>query len=365
MRGGGAEKVTLLLANELVARKWNVVLALSSVEGPFLEQLDSNIRILQLSSKRMSKNFFSIKRILERENPQIFYTSMNYVNIIGAIAHKLSRTRSLLVISEHNDFFEFIERTTFTYRLIFKYGVKFTYSFAHQIVCVSAGVESSLKKCFPTISRTTVIYNPIEQYEVSPISSNSSDNFNILSIGRLSKQKNYPLLIKAFRYLLDNFHINAVLTIVGEGEERSELERLIEINDLQKNVFLVGFQNPKQFLNEADVFVLSSEREGFGNVLVEALSAGLPVISTDCPSGPSEILEYGRYGMLVSRNDHKAIANAIYEVYNIPEDPNIREFRKKRARDFSPSKITLEYLELFTNLLNERDFRTRKQSKGE
>ena len=133
--------------------------------------------------------------------------------------------------------------------------------------------------------------------------------------------------------------------ILGEGDLRPAMERQIAELGLQDRVALPGFfQDPYPWFRSADLFVLSSDWEGFGNVIVEALECGVPVVSTDCPSGPAEILENGRYGRLVPVGDVDALANAI--IVTLHETPD-RQALMNRAKDFSVDKISDEYLSYF------------------
>src|SRR5690606_12861321 len=127
-----------------------------------------------------------------------------------------------------------------------------------------------------------------------------------------------------------------------EGILRESLQSQIKQLNLEEKVFMPGFVDaPKYFLKRAELFVLSSKWEGFGNVIVEALGVGTKVISTDCPSGPAEILENGKYGKLIPVGNPKELASAILEVLN---EPNRPEFLIERAKDFSTEKIANEYI---------------------
>nr|WP_241878977.1 glycosyltransferase [Psychrobacter sp. PraFG1]UNK05619.1 glycosyltransferase [Psychrobacter sp. PraFG1] len=166
----------------------------------------------------------------------------------------------------------------------------------------------------------------------------------VLAVGRLTHQKDFATLIHAFKKVLKNKACN--LIILGEGELRCELEKLIKDLNLQDNVQLPGFvNNPYAWMSKADLFVLSSIYEGFGNVLVEAMACGTPVVSTDCPSGPSEILENGRWGSLVPTNDPDSLAEAILKALNNTKFKS--ELVKKRAEDFSVDNSLSGYIAVF------------------
>jgi glycosyltransferase involved in cell wall biosynthesis len=160
-----------------------------------------------------------------------------------------------------------------------------------------------------------------------------------IAIGRMVPQKNFSLLIDSFS--LVNKEVDSKLIILGEGPLRPDLEKQIVALGLSKNIFLEGFvSNPYQYIANADVFVLTSLWEGFGNVLVESLSFGLQVVSTDCNSGPSEVLENGKYGF-ISTTFHKfEIARLMIEAANNPINSNLLI---ERGRYFSIEKASKEY----------------------
>lgn len=165
----------------------------------------------------------------------------------------------------------------------------------------------------------------------------------MLAVGSFKTQKNFPLLIRAFAQLPQS--LKAKLIILGEGVLRPELEMLIQELGLQERVALPGFAlDPSCWYRSADLFVLSSNWEGFGNVIVEALECGMPVVSTDCPSGPAEILANGRYGQLVPVGDATALAAAIQASLLEAHD---HEALRRRAQDFAVPKIAEQYLAYF------------------
>ncbi len=164
----------------------------------------------------------------------------------------------------------------------------------------------------------------------------------IMTVGRLKRVKNHALLIRAFAKVSEIQP--ARLMIVGDGELRDELEALIAELGLGGKVVLPGFVNdPTPLYRSADLFVLSSNYEGFGNVIVEAMACGVPVVSTDCPAGPSEILENGRFGTLVPVGDVDALASAMMSALQTGHDP---EVLKRRAAAFAPEVAASKYLDL-------------------
>lgn len=156
----------------------------------------------------------------------------------------------------------------------------------------------------------------------------------IVSIGRLVHQKGFDVLIRAFKAVRKSYH--SKLLIIGDGKKRAELSQLVESLNLKEDVSFLEFQhNPFKYMKRADVFCLASRYEGFGNVIIEAMTLGIPVVVTDCPSGPAEIVDKGKYGILVPPDDHDAFAEALLKVLTDNElRENLSWLSIERAKDF-------------------------------
>jgi len=167
----------------------------------------------------------------------------------------------------------------------------------------------------------------------------------LVTVGRLVDLKDHVTLINAFAKVREDIDVR--LYIIGDGPNRKKLERLGQTLGLADDIRFLGWQrNPFALLKQADAFVLSSRFEGFGNVIVEAMACGLPVISTDCPSGPHEILEGGETGVLVPVGDVDALAQAITAMLsNRQKLAEYAQKSKSRVKDFDVSRVASEYLE--------------------
>jgi glycosyltransferase involved in cell wall biosynthesis len=219
------------------------------------------------------------------------------------------------------------------------------------VVTVSKGVAEDLKSLGLNSKNFKVIYNPMDIADIKKKAKedpkhewleNKSQPI-LLGVGRLTYQKDFAMLIKAFSKICKN--TDARLIILGEGEERKNLQKLVNKLGLQDHVDMPGFvDNPYAYMSKAEVFVLSSRYEGFGNVLVEAMACGTPVVSTNCPVGPSEILDKGKYGKLVPVGDVEAMEKAIIEtLHNLKLSADELQ---KRASHFSVERATDRYLQL-------------------
>jgi glycosyltransferase involved in cell wall biosynthesis len=230
-----------------------------------------------------------------------------------------------------------------------KLTIRRFYPLADGRICVSAGSAADLARIAGLeLEQVTVVHNPIpgplEHLVTSPEAELlwSGARARILTVGSLKTQKNQALLIRAIA-LLDKKY-DARLAIMGEGPRRSQLADLADELGIANSVVIPGFVgNLWPFYASGTVFALSSDYEGFGNVLVEALHAGLPVVSTDCADGPAEILAGGRFGTLVPCGDADALASAIERALQNPVDkPRLQA----RAREFSPDTAAEHYLGL-------------------
>lgn len=344
MNGGGAEKVAKLLANEFNYRGINIDLVLFRKEGPYLVGIESGINLVILKYNSAFKNLFQLIKYLKKTDSTSIISFMTYVNVVVILASLLSGYSGRLFISERNDIIERHKSNFSIHGYISNILAKILYQIPNQIICISKGVENSLKKFIPLKISTRVIYNPLTIKIVSNSVNKNSNQFTILSIGRLSKQKNFSLLLEAFDLVKKQTEARVKLVILGEGEKRDELELIINKLNLNDDVIMPGFvSNPEEHMLKSDLFVLSSSWEGFGNVIVEALACGLPVISTDCRSGPAEILQNGRIGKLVPIGDKFALADSIVEHIENPNKYSTREERIDRSKDFSKDIIVDQY----------------------
>ncbi len=292
----------------------------------------------------------SLAAYLHKERPDSLLSAKTHTNLVAIWAKRLANVQTRMVLSERSNLSMNITqsqkwRWNFVAPLI-----KEVYSQAERIVTVSRGVADDLVAS-TGLSRELieVIYNPIFTTEIqeksqAPISHPWLSSTNvpvILSVGRLVPQKNLTTLIRAFALVRKKRPVH--LLILGEGRERSTLETLVSQLGVGPDVSFGGFEpNPYAFMSRASVFVLSSICEGLPNVLIEALACGCPVVSTNCPSGPQEILDNGAFGPLVPVREHVALAESILEILEHP--PNADRLRS-RAAEFDLHRIAEQYLQ--------------------
>lgn len=349
LNGGGAERVMLNLANAFSERGLVVDLVLLKAEGSYLQELSPQVRLVELGASRMMTGFLRLAHYLWKSKPQIMLSAMTHSNIIAILAAMLSTSQVPIIISEHSTVSVALNLNRGLKNTVIGWLMKVLYRYANGIVAVSNGVAIDLANLLGLdIGRITVIHNPIISEELlsrfgQPVAHPWLLNKSIpvvLSAGRLTLAKDFETLVKAFH--VARKHCPMRLMILGEGELRLKIEALVVRLGLTDDVALPGFiDNPLDYMKRADLFVLSSQYEGFGNVLVEAMACGVPVISTNCPSGPAEILENGRWGRLVPVGDHDALAQAMLDTMK-KQGPSSLE----RAMTFSIDRAVENYLQL-------------------
>lgn len=358
LEGGGAEKVMVNILRRADKSKIEPVLLLlyPFEQSPYRKLLPEHLRVIIVkrssdTSIEKIKQFVKFIRAVKKENPRGILSMLTHNNILAIMAGISLGIK--VIVCEHNTLGEVIKTREGRRILWFPVAhlVKILYRFADKIIAVSQGIKKNLVEEFRIATDTIeVIYNPVDIDRISELSRIpiehpffQGDAPVILAVGRLVWQKGFDLLTRAFREVLSE--LDARLIIAGEGHERESLQRLVKDLGIATKVSFVGFQtNPYAFMSKADAFVLSSRYEGLPMVLLEALACGIPVVSTDCRSGPREILKNGECGMLVSSGDVDALSDGILRLF---KDKQLREkyslFGKERAMDFSLDKIIKQY----------------------
>jgi glycosyltransferase involved in cell wall biosynthesis len=319
LAGGGAERVTLNLVSEAARRQVEVDLVLSTAVGPYLPDVPDSVNLVDLGSSRVLASLPALRRYLRRSQPEAMLTAISHANLAAIWARRLARVPTRLVVSEHDTLSLVTQQAKTRRDRTAPYLIGKFYPSADGIIAVSSGVADDLAATTGLPRQSIdVVYNPVITPEVVSASKTETDHPwlapgeppVVLGIGRLTKKKDFTTLLRAFAEVRRD--VPARLMILGEGPERAELEALVRTLDLESDVALPGFvDNPYAYLSQASLFVLSSRWEGLPTVLIEAMFCGIPVVSTDCPSGPDEILQGGRYGRLVGVGDPAAMARAI------------------------------------------------------
>lgn len=354
LEAGGAERVALNLAEEFSQAGLAVDLVAVRAVGALVEQVPPAISIEHLGAKRSLTAIPALRRYFRRAKPSAALAINFEMNVAAAIA-SLGIADMKLILSVHSAPHAALAVSRPLWGSMLSLASRLFYRRADHVVAVSKGIAEDLQGMnWATANQIVTIYNPIIRSDLPAlleqrIAHRWLDDRNVpvlVAVGRLTEAKNFPGLLRAFALVLAQRP--ARLIIVGEGELRQQLEGEAEALGLAGHVDLAGYQpNPYPFLRAADLFVLSSTFEGFGNVLVEAMAAGTPVVSTDCRHGPREILEDGRWGILCAPDDDAALADAILQGLD-PDRPGApsAEDLQRRAATFHAKDIAAQYLRL-------------------
>lgn len=348
---GGVERMRLVLAEEFLARGWRVDLVVCSDHGELAAQVPAGARVISLNAPRSLKSVVPLTRYLKREKPDALISSLGHQNISALLAKKLARSGSWLAVTQHNALGAESNALSLQHKLL-PFAYRILLPLADKVIAVSEGVADDLaRRTKYDRSKIAVIYNPakpkkgiVHSADIKHRASKESDARlpTFVATGRLAPQKGFDVLLDAL--VLVRQTRNCQLTIYGVGPDAETLQKHADHLGLAEHVNFAGFvSDPQQAIHDADVFVLSSRYEGFGNVLVEALAVGLTIVSTDCDFGPSEILQNGKYGYLVPVNNPEELARRMLYALDNRLDP---QSQIQRASLFSIEAAVDRYLSL-------------------
>ena len=348
LEGGGAERVMTNLANGFAERGSRVDLVLVEAKGPYLTQVRADVRIVDLASGSVIRSVGALVRYLRRERPRALLAALSHANIVAILAHRLSRSRARLVVSERLSLAAARRYSRGLRYQIIRRLMRPTYHLADRVIVVAAAMIRELKEQLGLpANKLECIYNPVVDADLvkaaaqpctHPWLAADASVPVVLGCGRLSAQKDFATLIEAFRIVHARRPVR--LIILGEGEDRVALQTKIDADGIAADVDLPGFAtNPFAFMSRASVFVLSSIYEGMPGALIQAMACGAPLVNTDCPTGPDEILEDGRWGALVPMCDPAAMASAIEQTLDAPPVD-----ARSRAAAFAEPEAVSRYL---------------------
>lgn len=349
---GGAEQVAITIMNGLAERGYDIDLLLSRASGELQSELSKRVSIVELPPSKtpavgVAAHLPALVSYLHRQKPAGLFPHLEHPSIVCLIINRLLDTETTVIPTQHSAFGHEVEATPKD-RIVERI-VPRLYPASDRIISVSEGVADSLIKQTP-VDRddVSVLHNPVDVERIRERASQptdhkwveDSDRDVVLFVGRHAGQKNLEGWVHAFERVVDK-NPNARAIIAGKGQCRNDVVATVERCGLSDVVSLPGYvDNPYRYMAKADTFLLSSRYEGLPTVLIECLSVGCPVVSTDCPSGPREILSDGEYGTLVPVGDVNGLADAVYDTLADPPDP-VR--LRSRADDFSPQPVFNEY----------------------
>jgi glycosyltransferase involved in cell wall biosynthesis len=370
LQGGGAERVLINLLRGLSRTEFSITLVLYEDICAYPMPENVQLRVLGIPAGRnlislgtgFLRKVLALAGLIRRQRPDIVFSFLSSTNAAAILASMLAGAGARVVVSEHTC--PSVNLANERFGSITARVITLLYPRTDRIIAVSRGIRDDLINNFDIREDLiSVIYNPFDLDEIRRlgservghpwfIPSGRQDVPLVVAAGRLTKQKGYPFLLRAFARVRKS--VTCRLVILGEGPDRAPLEKLAVDLGIAADVFLPGFQeNPFAYMAGATVFTLPSLYEGFGNVLVEAMALGIPVISTSCPSGPDEIILEGRSGLLVPPGDEDALAGAILKVLSDSELRGVlSDGGRERAESFAVSRISDEYSRIFKEVLS-------------
>jgi glycosyltransferase involved in cell wall biosynthesis len=355
---GGVERQSLVLARELQARGVGVTLVVHQRRGELVSLIPDDLTVFVLGGKRTLSDVIDLRRFLQTHQPHVLMANVDHNNIAAAMAKAASGTSTRLVICQHNPLTAGFHATVNWKHRLVPFAYRMFASRIDHAVAVSSGIAAELVNHggIPE-DRVSTIFNavigsdfavragaPMEP-SIAPSWFENRDRPVFVTAGRLVEMKDHRTLLRAFAAFLTKRPGRLVL--MGAGLLQPILEDLAQSLGIAEHVCFAGFvKNPLPYMRQADAFVLSSRSEGFGNVLVEAMGCGTPVVATDCPHGPADILEGGRYGLLVPPRDYQALARGMSDL--LDQRDRFPEARlRARADMFSYGACADAYERLF------------------
>jgi glycosyltransferase involved in cell wall biosynthesis len=347
---GGVERMMVSLIRGFVDLGQKVDLLLVRAQGPHLERLPQEVNLVRMGANHTFLAMRGLARYLRRYRPAALLAAKDRAGRTAVLARRLAGTDTrILMRLGTNVSAAMADRSPLSRWLRF-WPIRRLYPQVDRIVAVSEGVaDDTARIARMPRERIQVIRNPVITPELAGLAAEPcshpwlqpSQPPVIVAAGRLQRQKDFPTLIRAVGLVRQERCCR--LVILGEGGERAKLETLASDLGLAGEVDLPGFQaNPYPFLVRGDLFVLSSRWEGSPNVLTEAMALGTPVVATDCPSGPRELLDGGRYGPLVPVGDVRALASSIVEILDHRPSP---EVLKSAVVEYGQARSAERYLE--------------------
>lgn len=351
--GGGAEVFTINLAKGLASTGLVVHLVVVKNDYTKTDEFPKNLELFDLKSESLLKSTPNFIKYLRAEKPTFVISVLDYVNVVAIWATYLSRVKAKNIATVHaQPSFFYKDLRTFKGKCL-QYILSLSYHRAHKIIGVSAGLVQELRNNLKLPrQKFRVIYNPIINKKIFELSKETVSHHwaqteeveIILAVGRLSVEKDYPTLFKAFDLVQSNR--NARLIVLGEGGERKNLQALALSLGLADKIEMLGFEsNPYKYMSIASCFVLTSRSEGFANVLVEAMAIGTPIIATNCPHGPKEILGNGKWGKLVPVGDYISLSKGIDEILD-ESHPSSETNREAHLQKFKIDSIIQKYKDI-------------------
>lgn len=348
----GVDRLAKNLVPALARRGYRIDLLKVNGHGPNLEEVPDNVRIIELGTSHVYTSLPALVRYLRREKPLSLFCDKDRVNHTALLAKKIAGVSTHLTLSMGTTVSIDLEARGAMHRWKTRWSMGKLYPFANNIIVTSEGVADDMSR-YTGLGRARINVEPcpvvpgsafeVEYEKPDHPWFNEGEPPLIIGLGELSFRKDFSTLIKAFALVRQSMKCR--LMICGKGRQAEELQRLADESGVTEDFRLVGFVNePLAYLAHSDLFAFTSRWEGLGFALIEALAVGLPAVSTDCPSGPREILGNGKYGQLVPVGDYEALAKAMIETLQNPPE---KKFIQDAARPYEIENATTAYARAF------------------
>lgn len=320
---GGIGRITTLLALGMQAEGKKVEVWSASKASGYAFELQQKVKVRYIGKGSVRSSIFSLSRALKKYSPTSLISASFHANCVAIFVSIFTKTKTNFAIADHPSLDSALKEFSLIKRIMWMFLIFILYRFADKHIAVSKGVANAMSK-FGRIkmSNISILPNPVITDKIftdasvkinHPFFQNNKPVF--LYVGRLSYEKDVSNLLYSFKKVQES--IASHLIIIGDGPDRKDLEQIAKKINISDKISFLGHQdNPYPYFLQSDLLVLSSTREGLPTVLIEALALGLKVVSTDCPSGPSEILDNGTYGTLVKLGDSNAFAESIVSTLN-------------------------------------------------
>lgn len=349
LRGGGAERAMLNTAKAFLYQGYEVKIAVCQLVGEYIAEVPDEIEIIDLKSSRVMTGVFKLLFFVRRIRPILLLSTLTHTNVAICLSKPLFPRGVKLVLRESSTPSMTLKETSRIYvKFMFKM-IPFFYRLADGIAAVSFGVKRDLEENFGIRAEKIFLApNAVVTDEIQSLAAQAPDIWPegqvVLCVGRLVPAKNFSMMLRAFSKVADQVE-NCKLVILGEGPERKKLVHVISKLGLEEKVLMPGFKsNPYSYMSRCSVFVLSSNREGFPNVLVQAVYCGAKVVATNCKSGPSDLLVNENQKYLVPVNDPDSMAKKLIEVLKKQPEQNIdiSDYHVSRSADYYIEALGLE-----------------------
>lgn len=350
---GGAEQVFLSVARELQEKhQVQVIFAVDSEIGENIAVAKKlGFKVISLNATRTLNSILPLAKLMNKERPDVVISAYTDTNAACLLSKVIALYKVPVIVSEHASLNEHWQNHSNLKKNVLTFYVSWIYKLANKVLCVSKGLEQQVNNLLKQPNKTLTIYNPVRFEESIIKKENNSEILNLVAVGRVVPQKDYSTLIKAIAIIKKQRNVQ--LKIVGGTTHAAEYDKaksLIANLKLAENIEFIGYSDAVEtYYKNADIFVLSSAWEGFGNVIVEAMAFGLPIVSTNCNYGPSEILENGKYGRLADVGDSEALASHIINESNTPLVT--AETLITRSKNFSEDIIANQYFSLINEVI--------------